>query len=466
MSATSSPTFDPAPLAASPLIVGQHTDASLTERLIGTACRRWPARWLLAFLVTGAGTAWLFFCISYTVYRGIGVWGNNMPVAWAFGIINFVWWIGIGHAGTFISAILYLFEQRWRASINRFAEAMTLFAVAQAALFPLLHLGRPWFAYWLFPYPATMEVWPQVKSALPWDAAAISTYGSVSLMFWYLGLIPDLAALRDTAPGLWRRRIYGLFALGWRGSERAFRHYRAAYLLLAGIATPLVLSVHSVVSTDFAMALVPGWHSTIFPPYFVAGAIFSGFAMVLTLVIPVRRLFRMEAVITRRHIDNCAKLVLVTGLMVSYGYLVEYFLAWYSGSDYEIAQFFEARPFGPGRSMFYLMLLGNVIAPQLLWSSRIRQNLAALFVLSLLVNAGMWAERFVIIVIGLEREFMVSKWEAYRPSWVDLGILGGTMCFFLLLFLLFLRFVPFVSASEVKELRHELEAESSAREAA
>jgi Ni/Fe-hydrogenase subunit HybB-like protein len=441
---------------AEPLIIGEQTDAGLTDKLLGTAHRAWRKPWRLAFAFTFAGTLWLFSCIAYTLWRGIGVWGNNIPVAWAFGIINFVWWIGIGHAGTFISAVLHLFEQRWRASINRFAEAMTLFAVAQAAMFPLLHLGRPWFGYWLFPYPSTMDVWPQVKSALPWDAAAISTYGSVSLLFWYLGLIPDLAALRDTARGLLRRRIYGLFALGWRGSERAFRHYRSAYLLLAGIATPLVLSVHSIVSTDFAMALVPGWHSTIFPPYFVAGAIFSGFAMVLTLVIPVRRLFRLEHVITKKHIDNCAKLVLATGLMVSYGYLVEYFLAWYSAEDYELYQYYVARPSAPGAALFYLMLAGNVVAPQLLWSSRIRANLLALFLLSLLVNAGMWAERFVIIVLSLQREFMVSKWETYSPTWVDLGILFGTICFFLFLFLSFLRFIPFVSSSEVKELRHEL----------
>jgi Ni/Fe-hydrogenase subunit HybB-like protein len=439
-----------------PLIIGVKTDASLSRALLGTALERWRKPWRLAFAFAGVGTLFLFSCIAYTVGRGIGVWGNNIPVAWAFGIINFVWWIGIGHAGTFISAVLYLFEQRWRASINRFAEAMTLFAVAQAAMFPLLHLGRPWFGYWLFPYPGTMDVWPQVKSALPWDAAAISTYGTVSLLFWYLGLIPDLAGARDTAKERWRRRLYGLFAMGWRGSERAWRHYRQAYLLLAGIATPLVLSVHSIVSSDFAMALTPGWHSTIFPPYFVAGAIFSGFAMVLTLVIPVRALFRLQDIITLRHIDNCAKLVLATGLMVSYGYLVEYFLGWYSAADYEIYQFFVARPFGPGSALFYLMLAGNVVAPQLLWSRRVRRNLGALFLLSLLVNAGMWAERFVIIVLGLQREFMVSKWESYSPTWVDLGILGGTICFFLLLFLTFLRFVPFVSASEVKELRHEL----------
>jgi Ni/Fe-hydrogenase subunit HybB-like protein len=449
-------------MLAEPLIVGQQTDAGLSDRLLGTAYRPWLKLWRWAFAITFAGTLWLFSCIAYTVQRGIGVWGNNIPVAWAFGIINFVWWIGIGHAGTFISAVLHLFEQRWRASINRFAEAMTLFAVAQAAMFPLLHLGRPWFGYWLFPYPSTMDVWPQVKSALPWDAAAITTYGSVSLMFWYLGLIPDLATLRDTAPGRLRRRIYGLFALGWRGSERAFRHYRVAYLLLAGIATPLVLSVHSVVSSDFAMAMVPGWHSTVFPPYFVAGAIFSGFAMVLTLIIPVRRWFRLEHVITLRHLDNCAKMVLATGLMVTYGYLVEYFLAWYSGSDDEIYQFYVARPTGPSSSMFYLMVVGNVLAPQLLWSPRIRRNLWALLLISLLVNAGMWAERFVIIVIGLEREFMVSKWESYSPTWVDIGIFAGTVCFFLFLFLCFLRFIPFVSATEVKELRHELDHELEA----
>ena len=444
---------------ADPLILGAQTDAGLNGALLGTAYRAWKKPWRLVFAFTFAGTIWLGVCIAYTVWRGIGVWGNNIPVAWAFGIINFVWWIGIGHAGTFISAILYLFEQRWRASINRFAEAMTLFAVAQAALFPLLHLGRPWFGYWLFPYPSTMHVWPQVKSALPWDAAAISTYGSVSLLFWYLGLLPDLASLRDTAPGLWRRRLYGVLALGWRGSERAFRHYRSAYLLLAGIATPLVLSVHSVVSADFATALVPGWHSTLFPPYFVAGAIFSGFAMVLTLIIPVRALFRMEHVITLRHLDNCAKLVLTTGLMVTYGYLIEYFLAWYSGADDEIYQFFVARPTAPGSGAFYVMVAGNVLAPQLLWSPRIRRNLWALLLVSLLVNAGMWSERFVIIVLSLEREFNVSKWESYTPTWVDIGLLGGTLCFFALLFLLFLRFLPFVSASEVKELRHELDGE-------
>jgi molybdopterin-containing oxidoreductase family membrane subunit len=438
------------------LILGTPTDRQLHQRLLSTAWRRGGRGWGAAFAFTGAGTLMLLGCIVYTVWTGIGVWGNNIPVAWAFGIINFVWWIGIGHAGTFISAVLYLFEQRWRASINRFAEAMTLFAVVQAGLYPLLHLGRPWFAYWLFPYPSTLKVWPQVKSALPWDAAAISTYFTVSLLFWYLGLLPDLAAVRDSAPGRWRRRIYGLFALGWRGSEAAWRHYRSAYLVLAGLATPLVLSVHSIVSSDFATGQTPGWHSTIFPPYFVAGAIYSGFAMVLTLIIPARALFRMHEVITPRHLENCARLLLVTGLMVSYGYVVEYFIAWYSGSPYERYQFLVARPTGPGALIWYLMLLGNVVVPHLFWSRRLRTSTWVLFAASLLINVGMWSERFVIVVMSLQREFLVSSWAAYRPTLVDIGLFTGTICCFLFLFLLFLRFVPFVAASEVKELRHEL----------
>jgi Ni/Fe-hydrogenase subunit HybB-like protein len=438
------------------LLIGQRSDAEISRTLLSPTWTSGGRGWKLAFGASFAGTLLLFSCVAYTVFRGIGVWGNNIPVAWAFGIINFVWWIGIGHAGTFISAILLLFEQRWRASINRFAEAMTLFAVLQAALFPLLHLGRPWFGYWLFPYPSTMGVWPQVKSALPWDAAAISTYGSVSLLFWYVGLLPDLAGLRDSAPERWRRRLYGVLAMGFRGSEEAWRHYRKAYLLLAGLATPLVLSVHSIVSSDFAIGLTPGWHSTLFPPYFVAGAIFSGFAMVLTLVIPTRACFRLQDIITTRHLENCAKMLLTTGLMVSYGYVVEYFLSWYSGSPFEMYQYFVGRPFGPGRVLFYLMILGNVLTPQLFWSKRLRTDVRVLFVASLLINVGMWAERFVIIVMSLQREFIVSAWADYRPTLVDLGIFFGTLCFFAFLFLLFLRYLPFVSASELKELQHEL----------
>lgn len=446
-----------------PILVGPPSEAELQRRLLGTPARRGGRHWKIAFAISCALTLLLAVCITYTVSTGIGVWGNNIPVAWAFGIINFVWWIGIGHAGTFISAILYLLEQRWRTSINRFAEAMTLFAVIQAAMFPVLHLGRPWFGYWLLPYPSVMGVWPQVRSALPWDAAAITTYFTVSLLFWYVGLIPDLAALRDHAPTRRRRVIYGLFALGWRGNATAWRHFRIAYLLLAGLATPLVVSVHSIVSSDFAIGVVPGWHSTIFPPFFVAGAIFSGFAMVLTLVIPTRAVFRMHDVITTRHLDNCAKLILVTGSIVSYGYIVEFFTAWYSADEAERYQFFVGRPFGPNSLVFWTMIACNVLVPQLLWWRRMRRSLRVLFVISILINVGMWCERFVIIVQSLQREYMPSKWESYSPTWVDIGILSGTIGFFSLLFLLFLRLVPFVSATEMKELRHEMAHEEHPR---
>ncbi|HVK88677.1 MAG TPA: NrfD/PsrC family molybdoenzyme membrane anchor subunit [Kofleriaceae bacterium] len=444
------------------ILAGLPSEAELQRRLLGTPARRGGRGWRIAFAISSALTLLLVICVTYTVSTGIGVWGNNIPAAWALGIVHFVWWIGIGHAGTFISAILYLFEQRWRTSINRFAEAMTLFAVLQAALFPLLHLGRPWFFYWLFPYPAVMQVWPQVRSALPWDAAAVTTYFTVSLLFWYLGLIPDLASLRDHAPTRRRRIIYGLFALGWRGNATAWRHYRSAYLILAGLATPLVLSVHSIVSSDFAIGLTPGWHSTIFPPFFVAGAIFSGFAMVLVLVIPVRAVFGLQDVITPRHLDNCAKLMLVTGLIVVYGYVVEFFMAWYSGDPAERYQFFVGRPFGPNAPVFWTMVACNVVITQLLWLRRIRRSVAALFVISLLVNVGMWCERFVIIVQGLQREFLPSKWHSYSPTWVDLGIFAGTIGFFSLLFLIFLRLLPFVATSEMKELRRELAHEEHA----
>jgi Ni/Fe-hydrogenase subunit HybB-like protein len=440
------------------LLLSSPTCAQLNQKLLETTFGPAGRGFQLALRLSLALTLLLFSAITYTVSQGIGLWGNNIPVAWAFGIINFVWWIGIGHAGTFISAILYLLEQRWRNSISRFAEAMTLFALVQAAIFPVLHLGRPWFAYWLFPYPSTMAVWPNVRSALPWDAAAISTYGLVSLMFWYLGLVPDLASLRDHAPRRRQRIVYGLMSLGFRGDASTWRHYRAAYLLFAGLATPLVVSVHSIVSSDFAIALPAGWHSTIFPPFFVAGAIFSGFAMVLTLIIPARAFFHMHDVITEKVLENCAKLILVTGLVVSYGYLIEYFMAWYSGERAEIYQFFVARPFGPNHAAFWLMIVCNVLTPQLFWSKRMRTNVAVLFVASLLINIGMWCERFVIIVHSLQREYLPSKWESYAPTWVDLTILLGTFGFFCLLFLLFLRYLPFVSVTEMKELGHELSA--------
>jgi molybdopterin-containing oxidoreductase family membrane subunit len=442
------------------LLLGSPSDADLQEQLLAPTHRPMGLGFKAAFAVSGGLTLLLFSCIWHTVSTGIGAWGNHIPVAWAFAIINFVWWIGIGHAGTFISAILYLLEQPWRNSISRFAETMTLLAVLQAAIFPVLHLGRPWFAYWLFPYPATMAVWPNTRSALPWDAAAISTYALVSLMFWYLGLVPDFASLRDSSPKRSQRIVYGILAFGFRGDADAWRHYRAAYLVLAGLATPLVLSVHSIVSSDFAIALTPGWHSTVFPPYFVAGAIFSGFAMVLTLAIPVRAAFGMKNVITIQHLDNCAKMVLTTGLIVAYGYMVEAFTAWYSGDPADMYQAFVARPRGPHGPYYWLMLFCNVLVPQVFWFSSMRRSVPVLFVASLLINVGMWTERFVIIVASLEREYAPSKWHAYSPTWVDLSIFAGTVGFFTFLFLLFLRFLPFVSVSEMKQLRYEIARET------
>jgi Ni/Fe-hydrogenase subunit HybB-like protein len=446
-----------------PLLVGRPSDGELTDQLLSPVWTRKPRSWLIAFGVMGGGTLLLFSMITWTVWTGIGLWGNNAPVMWAFGIINFVWWIGIGHAGTFISAILLLLEQRWRTSINRFAEAMTLFAVIQAGLFPLLHLGRPWFAYWVVPYPATMRVWPNFKSALPWDAAAISTYFTVSLLFWYLGLVPDLATLRDRAPRRLQRILYGIFALGWRGSARHFRHYRVVYGLLGGIATPLVVSVHSIVSSDFATTLLPGWHSTIFPPYFVAGAIFSGFAMVLTLMIPIRRVFGFQNVVTTRHLENVAKMILVTGLIVAYSYVCEWFLAWYGGEQAEMYTMLRGLPSGPHAWVFWLTITCNVAVPQLFWSKWARTHELFAWVISVLINVGMWGERFSIIVMSLQRDFLPSSWHAYRPTVVDWSILGGTVSFFALLFTLFLRFIPFVPLAEVKELKHELHREEAQR---
>jgi Ni/Fe-hydrogenase subunit HybB-like protein len=440
---------------ADPVLQRRPGDAELTDRLLTPLWGRWRGWWLL-FGVSALGTLWLGVTVTYTVITGIGVWGNNIPVAWAYAIINFVWWIGIGHAGTFISAFLLLLNQRWRASVNRIAEAMTLFALVNAALFPLLHLGRPWFFYWLLPYPTRMSVWPQFKSALPWDVAAVATYFTVSLLFWYLGLVPDLATARDTAPTVRKRKVYGIFALGWRGSAQQWQHYRIAYLLLAGVATPLVISVHSVVSLDFSISQLPGWHSTIFPPYFVVGAIYSGFAMVLILLLPVRRVFGLEDIITRRHLDNMAKLLLTTGLMLAYSYIVEVFIAWYSGDLYERYTYLTARPLGPYSVIFWAMIAANVLTPQLFWFRRLRTSVPVLFAASLVILAGMWTERFIIIVTSLNRDFLPSSWHYYAPTWVDWSILLGTVSFFSLLFLLFIRFVPFVALHEMEQLRYEL----------
>ncbi len=445
-----------AALAGPPLLRGRPGDAALTEQLLSPVWSPNAAWWIL-FTVSGLGTAMLFALILYTFVEGIGLWGNNIPVAWAFAIINFVWWIGIGHAGTFISAILLLLNQGWRTSINRITEAMTLFAVVNAGLFPVLHLGRPWFAYWLVPYPSTMQVWPQFRSSLPWDVVAVTTYFLVSLLFWYLGLIPDLASARDTAPGRLRRRVYGVFALGWRGSMRHWSQHRIAYGLLAGLATPLVLSVHSIVSMDFAIAQVPGWHSTIFPPYFVAGAIYSGFAMVLTLVVPIRWLYGLENVITEKHLDAAAKVALAMAMMLAYSYVVEIFLAWYSGDAFEEYVHLFARPFGPYARVYWLMIFCNLVVPQCFWFRRIRRSAWILFVASLFIQVGMWTERFIIVVTSLNRDFLPSSWHFYSPSWVDWGILFGTVSFFFFAFFVFLRWVPFIPLSEVKQLRFQLE---------
>jgi len=439
----------------SAVLTDEGSYAELTDELLGKVLS--PPRWIRpALLGTFLGTIVLLVAITYTVLTGVGVWGNNIPVAWAFGITNFVWWIGIGHAGTFISAFLLLLEQKWRTSINRFAEGMTLFAVIQAGLFPLLHLGRPWFFYWLAPYPSTMKVWPQFRSALTWDVVAVSTYFTVSLLFWYLGLVPDLAAMRDRASERWRRRIYAVFALGWYGSTRNWNRWRIAYGLLGGLATPLVVSVHSIVSSDFAIGNLPGWHSPLFPPYFVAGAIYSGFAMVLTLMIPARRLYRLQGVITTQHLDSMAKMLLVTGWIVTYSYVIELWTAWYSGDKYEMYTYLVMRPFGPYAWCWWTVIVCNCVSPQLLWSRRIRRSPVALWLLSLVIQLGMWMERFVLIVTSQSRDFLPSSWRLYRPTLVDGALLFGTVSFFLFLFLLFLRFVPFIPISELKALKHEL----------
>jgi Ni/Fe-hydrogenase subunit HybB-like protein len=451
------------PLEPVPILAGGHDDASLTQVLFDQVWRKTPRGWWMLLIPSLLLTGLLLFALSYTAIYGIGTWGNNIPVGWAFGIINLVWWIGIGHAGTLISAILLLFQQQWRTSINRFAEAMTLFAVVNAALFPVFHLGRPWFAYWLVPYPSTMRIWPQFKSALTWDLFAISTYLTTSFLFWYLGLVPDLAALRDASTTRTKRIVYGIFALGWRGSSRHWQHWNIAYLLLAGLSTPLVLSVHSVISFDFATSVLPGWHATIFPPYFVAGAVFSGFAMVMTLIIPARRVFGLKDVITIRHLENMNKVMLATGLIVAYGYSMENFIAWYNGNPYE-AFAFANRWAGPYAPFYWLMIFCNVVTPQILWSKRARTSIWTMWIASILINIGMWLERFIIIVVSLHRDFLPSSWAMYRPTWVDISIYVGTLGLFGTLFLLFLRFVPAVAASEVKELRHELH-EAAARQA-
>jgi molybdopterin-containing oxidoreductase family membrane subunit len=435
-----------------PVIGAGHTLKTVTDHISYIVLRRQTSPgWYIGFGIASLFVALLVVTIGRLLLEGIGIWGNNAPVGWAFDIINFVWWIGIGHAGTLISAILLLLRQSWRTSINRFAEAMTLFAVACAGLYPALHTGRPWLDYWLLPYPNTMGTWPQFRSPLIWDVFAVSTYATVSFLFWYVGLIPDLATLRDRAKNRWFKLGYGALALGWRGAARHWERYETAYLLLAGLATPLVISVHTVVSFDFAAGLIPGWHTTVFPPYFVAGAIFAGFAMVLTLAIPIRHIYKLNDFITTRHLENMAKVMLATGLIVAYGYAMEAFMAWYSGSTYEQYMILN-RLTGPYKTAYWALLLCNVLAPQILWSRKARKNVWILFAVAMSVNVGMWLERFIIIVTSLHRDFLPSSWGMYHATMWDWTMFVGTIGLFFFLLLLFIRFLPIISIFEMKTL--------------
>jgi Ni/Fe-hydrogenase subunit HybB-like protein len=433
-----------------------HTYNTVTDRIAGVVYLPWkksPKKWLVGAFIAFCFVNLLMLAMWVLFVRGVGIWGINIPIAWGFAIVNFVWWIGIGHAGTLISAILFLLKQDWRTSINRFSEAMTLFAVACAGMFPILHLGRPWLFYWLLPYPNSMWLWPQPRSPLEWDVFAVSTYLTISLVFWYCGLIPDLASMRDNAPKLWMQRAYGILALGWRGSAIHWHRYQKAYLLLAGLSTPLVLSVHTVVSFDFAVSVLPGWHTTIFPPYFVAGAIYSGFAMVLTLIIPLRSWYNLRDLITMRHIESSAKLMLGTGLIVAYGYSMEAFFAWYSGDKYESFMYWN-RVTGPYGICYAMLILFNIAIPQLLWIRKVRLNVVLVWIISIFVNMGMWLERFEIVVTSLHRDFVPSSWGIYIPSKWDWATYAGTLGFFTFLIFLFVRLLPSISIFEVREVVH------------
>jgi len=442
----------PSPANEAPVLEPGHSIASVSDKISSIVLRqRRRPGWFLGFAISFLLLMMFFYAVTWLMIYGVGIWGVNIPIGWGFAITNFVWWIGIGHAGTLISAILLLLHQKWRTSINRFAEAMTLFAVACAGMFPLLHMGRPWLAYWLFPYPNVMGTWPQFRSPLVWDVFAVSTYATVSLLFWFVGLIPDLATLRDRAKSRIKKVVYGIFAMGWRGSAVHWSRYEVASILLAGLATPLVVSVHTVVSFDFSVAIVPGWHSTIFPPYFVAGAIYSGFAMVLTLAIPLRKFYHLEDFITMRHLENMAKVMLATGLIVAYGYMMETFMAFYSEDAFERYMMMN-RMFGPYAVVYWLLILCNIALPQTLWFKRIRMNVPALFALSLIVNVGMWLERFVIIVTSLHRDFLPSSWGMYYPTRWDWMTYVGTIGLFLTLFYLFIRYLPMISIYEMRSL--------------
>ena len=435
-----------------PLVTGGKTYHDITEDV----CRQVEAgpnpRWAAALAVSLVGLAIFFYSVYRTLWYGIGEWGLNRTVGWAWDITNFVWWVGIGHAGTLISAVLLLFRQKWRSSINRAAEAMTIFAVICAAMFPVLHMGRPWLAYWVLPLPNTFgSLWVNFNSPLLWDVFAISTYFSVSLVFWYIGLIPDFATIRDRAVGPIARRAYSILSMGWTGSAKAWSRYETVSLILAGVATPLVLSVHTIVSMDFATSVIPGWHTTIFPPYFVAGAIFSGFAMVLTLMIITRKVFHLENYITLEHIESMNKVIITTGSIVGVAYTTEFFIAWYSGVEYESYAFLN-RAFGPYWWAYWSMMTCNVITPQLFWFRTIRRSLTATFIISIFVNIGMWFERFVIIVTSLHRDYLPSSWAMFSPTIIDVGIYVGTIGLFFTLFFLFVKFFPVVNMAEVKAI--------------
>lgn len=437
---------------AHPFLEPGQTFGSVTEKISSIVLGRGTSKgWMIGFGIGFCLLMMFFVAVTYLLVKGVGIWGINIPIGWAFAIVNFVWWIGIGHAGTLISAILLLLHQKWRTSINRFAEAMTLFAVACAGMFPLLHMGRPWLAYYMMPYPNPMWMWPQFRSPLVWDVFAVSTYFTVSLLFWFIGLIPDLATLRDRSSSRLGRVVYGILAMGWRGSAIHWHRYEMAYLLLAGLATPLVVSVHTVVSFDFAVSIVPGWHTTIFPPYFVAGAIYSGFAMVMVLAIPIRAVYGLEDFITMRHLENMAKVMLATGLIVAYGYLMEHFMSWYSAEKYE--RFVTVnRWVGPYAPAYWALILINIVVPQALWFRRVRSNVIMLFLVAIAVNIGMWLERFVIVITSLHRDFLPSSWNMYYPTFWDWSTFIGTIGLFLALLFLFIRFLPMISIFEMRTL--------------
>jgi len=443
-----------------PLLGPGHTFASVTDKISSIVLTRGTTPgWVFGFLIGFSLLMVLNMVVTLLMVKGVGIWGIRVPVGWGFAIVNFVWWIGIGHAGTLISAILLLLHQKWRTSINRFAEAMTIFAVMCAGMFPLLHMGRPWLFFYLMPYPNPMWMWPQFRSPLVWDVFAVSTYFTVSLLFWFVGMIPDLATLRDRATSRAKQIIYGMLAMGWRGSAVHWARYEFASLLLAGLATPLVVSVHTVVSFDFTVAIVPGWHSTIFPPYFVAGAIYSGFAMVLTLAIPIRKYYHLEDLVTDRHLDIMAKVMLATGIIVAYGYAMETFMAFYSADVYERYMIMN-RMAGPYAGLYWMLIACNIVIPQALWSRRVRRNIPALFAISLVVNVGMWLERFVIVVVSLSRDFVPSAWGMYYPTKWDWATYAGTFGLFFTLFYLFIRFLPMISIVEVRSLVHETSEEN------